>query len=134
MDAIVIHSFSNRPLGNSYQTCPMVNAVVRNMYNYDNNHMGFAGHGSKKPHIYIHNGDRSTIYFDMYFTQFDWCVSPDNYNQLSSQLQKKLTPRKGKDDRVAFYVLLNTQEKDLIETAKEFMEEIVNDLQNKNLI
>ncbi len=134
MDAIVIHSFSNRPLGNSYQTCPMVNAVVRNMCNYNNDHMGFAGRGSEKAHIYIHNGDWSIIFFDMYFTQFDWCVSPDSYNRLSSQLQKKLTPEIGEDTKITCYKLLNTPETDLIEAAKEFMENVVNEFKKNDLL
>ena len=134
MDTIVIHSFSNRPLGNSYQTCPMVNAVVRNMCNYDNNHMGFAGHGSEKAHIYIHNGDWSTIYFSMYFTQFDWCVSPESYKQLPSQLQEWLNPIVGKDSQVVCYKLLNAPDKDLIEMAKEFMENVVNYFKKNGII
>lgn len=134
MDAIVIHSFSSHPLGNSYQTCPMVNAVVHHMRKYDSNYIGYAGRGSEKAHLYIHNVDWSKIFFDMYFTKFDWCVTPDSYSQLSMPLQNNLTPQIGKAGKVICYNLQETPGLDLIQNATEFIDKVVDDFKKRGLI
>lgn len=131
-DAIVIHSFSNRPLGNAYQTCPMANAVARTMNNYDNAHMGYSGQGSRKEGIMIHNGDWSKVYFSLKFAQTEWIISNKSFNILSPSLKKKTTPIKNNENEVTHYVLSIPENVDLIEGAIGFMQEVVEFFKENN--
>ena len=133
MDAIVIHSFSSRPLGNSYQTCPMANAVARNTSNFDNKHMGWTGHGSNKEGIRIHNGDSSKIYFSIYFAKNDWRVTIEDYSRLSSDLQNRLEEITNEDGTI-YYRLLPINNSDLIESATDFIHEVVLEFKEKGII
>lgn len=132
MDAIVIHSFSSRPLGNSFQTCPMTHAVVRSMSNYDNHHMSFSGHGSSKEGIYIHNEDKTEYYFSFYFDRVEWCVPVDSYDQLPSLLQSGLIPLTKENGSIQCYKL-QVHDDDLIESAKVFMEKVVDYFKMNNV-
>ena len=134
MDAIVIHSFSSRPLGNSYQTCPMANAVAQRMSNYDVNKMGYAGQGSCKNGIMIHNGDWSKIIFSMYFSKKEWCIEPQGYELLSTELQQRIElVNVGNADEFE-YRLLPIHGLDLIENGVGFMERVVDYFKDKNII
>ncbi len=133
MDAIVIHSFSSRPLGNSYQTCPMANAVARTMSNFDAKYMGFTGHGSNKEGIYIHNSDSSKLLFSMKFMQSDWCVTLDSYKQLPPHLQSRFTPHI-EDGSIIYYQLQSRIDKDLIENAIDFIKEVVENFKENKYI
>lgn len=133
-DAIVIHSFSNRPLGNAYQTCPMANAVARSMYNYDRAHMGYSGQGSRKEGIMIHNGDWSKVYFSLRFAQTEWHISTKSFDELSSSLKKHFKVITDNEGKTSHYVLLISGEKDLIQEAIDFMQEVVKEFKAKGLI
>lgn len=133
MDAIVIHSFSNRPLGNAYQTCPMTNAVARIMSNYDTSHMGYAGQGSSKSGLYIHDGNGEKIYFSMRFDKSEWLVKADYYSTLSPNLQSKLVVNTKDHEKVVYYRLIQEND-DLIETAVDFMDNVVKELKLKGII
>ena len=132
MDAIVIHSFSSRPLGNSYQTCPMANAVARNTSNFDKKHMGWTGHGSNKEGIKIYNGDWSKIYFSIYFAENEWRVT-EGYSLLSSGLQNHLEGMT-KEDGTIYYRLLPINNRDLIESATDFIQEVVSEFKKKGIL
>lgn len=133
MDAIVIHSFSVRPLGKGYQTCPMTNAVARMMSNYDSSHMGYAGQGSWKGGLSIHDGNWEKVYFSMGFEKTNWIVKADYYSILSPDLQKKLVAYSKDNEKVLYYSLIQEQG-DLIEMAVGFMEKVVEELKTKGLI
>lgn len=124
MDAITIHSFSSRPLGNSYQTCPFANAVAHNMANYDGNHMGYAGQGSHKSGIMFHNGDWTNVYFSMYFRKHNWYVSKESGEYLSDKLKRRLEPV-NIEEELGEYLLSPVQGKDIIENATEFIDDVV---------
>ena len=132
MDAIVIHSFSSHPLGNSYQTCPMANAVARNISNIDNKYMGWAGHGSNKEGIKIHNEDWSKTYLSIYFAENEWHVT-EGYSLLSSGLQNRLKGM-NKEDGTTYYRLLPINNRDLIESATDFIQEVVSEFKEKGII
>ena len=134
MDVIVIHSFSDRPLGNSYQTCPMTNAVARLMKHYDSTHMGYSGVGARKAGIMIHNGDWSNVYFTLYFNQYEWCVPTQDYDLLSTELKTQLSPVVKADGEVLQYILLPTEGKDLIENACDFVDKVYTLFKEKKLI
>lgn len=134
MDVIVIHSFSDRPLGNSYQTCPMTNAVARLMKHYDSNHMGYSGVGSKKAGLMIHNGDWSNVYFTLNFKQHEWSVPAKDYELLSPELQTRLSAEVNTKGETVSYTLLPEENKDLIENACDFIDEVFLHIKKQGLI
>lgn len=128
-DAIVIHSFSNRPLGNAYQTCPMANAVAHGMSHYNASCMNCVGTGSRKEGINIYNGDGSQKLFSLYFGKNNWYVPCKYFQILSPQLQNRL--EEGDNEK---YRLKAIENKDLIENAIDFLDDVVLELKNKNMI
>ena len=132
MDAIVIHSFSNRPLGKSYQTCPMANAVIQGMSNFDKNHMGYAGQGSWKAGVYVHDGTGEKILFSLRFAQRDWRVNAKYFSILSLELQNYLESVLDKDGTVNSYRLLSNG--DLIKDAIAFMEKVIIEFKSVGII
>ena len=133
MDSIVIHSFSNRPLGNAYQTCPMVNAVARSMSNYDEHHMSYEGQGSDKRGIRIYDGEWNKIYFSMRFAENEWHIELEHC-ELPNELQRRLEPVVEDDGIIYYYRLSPKSGYDLVENGRDFIERVVDYLKAEKII
>lgn len=126
LDMITIHSFSSRPLNNAYQVCPIANAVIHRINKfkkyYDTNRIGYFGQYADKQGIVINeypNGWDKTI-FTLTFGSWEWRLSQETYNRLPPSLQQKLRQYDNNN-----YVLCQTENKDLIEIAVDFINEVI---------
>lgn len=126
-DMIAIHSFSSRPLGNSYQICPMVNAVVRKLSDSDwlleNRQLGCCGHGATKgPIVITQHGDWDHHLFLLKFGSKNWHTDSDCYNNLNQMLQGRFVqhPTDSSD-----YILTITDGQDLISEAVDLLNSVI---------
>lgn len=135
LDMITIHSFSTRPLNNAYQVCPMANAVVRKISRfkkYDSaRRMGYAGQFAYKQGIIINkypNGWDQLI-FSMNFGSDEWVLPTETFEMLPVSLQEKL---KQKDE--SNYMLGQTEDKDLVEVAVDFVNKVIDEFEQTGLL
>lgn len=126
-DMIAIHSFSSRPLGNSYQTCPMVNAVVRQLSDYsqliENGQLGHCGHGATKgPLLIAKSGDWSNPLFSLQLGSKNWHTNSACYGELNQALQGRFTqhPVNSGD-----YILTIANNRDLISEAVDLLNSVI---------
>lgn len=126
-DMIAIHSFSSRPLGNSYQTCPMANAVVRKLCDHDqlieSGQLGHCGHGATKSAIII-TKDRGwdNHVFSLKFGSENWHTDSNCYSNLNQALQGRFIqhPTNSED-----YILTITDGRDLISEAVDLLDSVI---------
>ena len=135
LDMISIHSFSNRPLNQAYQVCPMANAVARKVDKFEKYHnenrVGNIAQFAYKNGNIINEfpGGWDNIIFEMKFGEWEWLLPQETYNQLSPSLQKELKP--GQDN---YYELHQTEDKDLVEVAVDFMNKVIEDFEQRGLL
>ena len=127
LDMIAIHSFSSHPLNNAYQVCPMANAVAHKMdrfkkYN-DERRIGYSGQFANKAGIVINEFRNAwdKIIFSMCFGSWDWIVTK-GLDQLPASLLEEL------HWNGEYYALEQNESKDLVETAVDFMNKVLDDL------
>lgn len=134
LDMITIHSFSGHPLNNAYQVCPMVNAVVRQIDRFEKynqaRRIGYVGQYADKAGITINeypNGwDRSIFY--MHFGRMAWLLYKETYDRLPSSLQNEL------QQEGDCYVLNQTEDRDLIEVAVDFVNKVIDNFEQRGLL
>ena len=134
LDMIAIHSFSSRPLNNAYQVCPMANAVARKIDRYrkynDARRMGNSGQFADKAGIVINEYPNGwdNIIFAMGFDAWEWLLPQETFDRLPPSLQEELH---WDGDR---YVLEQPEDKDLVETAVDFMNKVLDDFEQRGLL
>lgn len=133
LDMIAIHSFSSHPLNNAYQVCPMANAVAHKMdrfkkYN-DERRIGYSGQFANKAGIVINEFRNAwdKIIFSMCFGSWDWIVTK-GLDQLPASLLKEL------HWNGEYYALEQNESKDLVETAVDFMNKVLDDFEQRGLL
>lgn len=134
LDMITIHSFSGHPLNNAYQVCPMANAVARKIDRfgkYDQaRRIGYFGRYADKLGItineYPNRWDKSIFY--MCFGRMAWMLYKDTYDNLPSSLQNEL------QQEGDCYVLNQTENKDLIEVAVDFVNKVIDNFEQRGLL
>ena len=135
LDMITIHSISSRPLNNAYQVCPMANAVARRIGRYrkynEAKRMGYAGRSADKNGILINESPKAwdKIAFSMRFGSDGWILPAETYNRLPSLLQQKLEPQDENN-----YMLRQTDDKDLIEVAVDFVDKVLDEFERTGLL
>lgn len=134
LDMIAIHSFSSRPLNNAYQVCPMANAVARKIDRYrkynDARRMGNSGQFADKAGIVINEYPNGwdNIIFAMGFDAWEWLLPQETFDRLPPSLQEELH---WDGDR---YVLEQPEDKDLVETAVDFMNKVLDNFEQRGLL
>ncbi len=134
MDMIAIHSFSSRPLNNAYQVCPMANAVMRKIDRYKKyksaNRMWYSGQFADKHGIAINEYPNGwdKIIFAMCFGDWEWLLPKETFDLLPPSLQEELH-RDGDN-----YVLKQPEGKDLVETAVDFLNKVLDDFEQHGLL
>ena len=118
LDMISIHSYSGNPLAAAYQVCPMANAVARRLSFFGNDHngsFGFVGFASNKEGLYFENANHERV-FEMKFGKMEWVIG-DGFDMIPQPIHDKYGVGESK-------VLHATEEKDLVEIAVCFIEDI----------
>ena len=134
MDMIAIHSFSSRPLNNAYQVCPMANAVARKISRFEKyrsaNRMWYSGQFADKHGIAINEYPNGwdKIIFAMCFGDWEWLLPQETVDLLSPSLQKELY---WDGDN---HVLKQPEGKDLVETAVDFLNKVLDDFEQRGLL
>lgn len=134
MDMITIHSFSNRPLNNAFQVCPMVNAAIHKIVNFkkynEGRRIGYAGQHSYKQGIVINEAVNrwDKIIFGLSFAQKEWKLRSGCYDKLPNSLQKELS-QIGDE-----YVLNMTDDKDLIQVAVDFINRVIEEFEQRRIL
>lgn len=135
MDMITIHSFSNRPLNMAYQVCPMANAVVRRINRYKKynvaKRMDCTGQFAYKNGIVIneHPNDWDNLVFSMKFGSNEWLLPKETFDRLSVPLQGKLE----RNDENS-YMLRQTEDKDLVEVAVDFVNKVIDEFEQTGIL
>lgn len=135
LDMITIHSISSRPLNNAYQVCPMANAVVRSLDRFPKynkaRRMGYVGRSADKNGILINESPNTwnKLAFAMRFGANEWILPAETYHRLSVSLQRELEPV---DDN--HFALRQTNDKDLIEIAVDFVNKVIDEFEQKGLL
>ena len=137
LDMIAIHSFSNRPLNNAYQVCPMSNAVVHKISRFKKynsaRRMGYTGQFAYKQGILINEypgrWDEDEIIFSMRFGSNEWILSTETFGRLPVSLQEKLE-RKDENN----YILCQTEDKDLVEVAVNFVDKVIDEFEQVGIL
>ena len=134
MDMIAIHSFSSHPLNNAYQVCPMANAVVRKISRFkkykEAKRMWYSGQFADKHGITINEYPNGwdKIIFVMCFGAWEWLLPKETVNLLPPSLQEELHPDGD------HYVLKQAEGKDLVETAVDFLNKVLDDFEQRGLL
>ena len=133
LDMITIHSFSAAPLNRAYQICPMVNAVVRKLTKfkeyYDKNRIGCVAQGATKGGIIINkDGAWDQCYLNLIFGKKEWLISKNDYENLTPDLRNSF---ESNDDN---YRLKLLEEEDLVIAAVRFMNEVIDDFENRGML
>lgn len=135
LDMITIHSFSNRPLNNAYQVCPMANAVVHRISRFKKynsaRRIGYAGQFAHKQGIVINEypNDWDKVIFSMCFGSIEWVLPMETFDRLPASLQEKL---ERKDEHN--YMLRQTNDKDLIEVAVDFVDKVIDEFEQIGIL
>ena len=134
LDMIAIHSFSSRPLNNAYQVCPMANAVVRRVGRFakyrEKRRMEYSGQFAYKSGILINEFPNGwdKIIFEMDFNEWEWLLPVETYSRLSPSLQEKLIPYEGN------YALCQSEDKDLVEVAVDFINKVIDEFEQSHTL
>lgn len=135
LDMITLHSFSSRPLNNAYQVCPMANAVARKITRFKkyNNakRMGYSGQFANKQGIVVNEYPNGwdKIVFSMKFGLNEWILSTGTPYKLPVSLQEELEMRNEN-----CYILHQTDDKDLVEVAVDFLDKVIDDFEHTGLL
>lgn len=136
LDMIVIHSFSSRPLGNSYQICPMVNAVINRLGSITEHYIqeyriGYIGRGASKGGIIIskNSEDWEDQLFLLTFGKHHWHSQKEYLMDLPQEIQNQFSIDSNGDATLNI-----TKEMDLIETASDVMRKVIDYFRSRHLL
>lgn len=125
LDMISIHSYSWNPLAAAYQVCPMANAVARRLSFYSRDSFGFVGFASNKEGLYLENANRQRV-FEMRFGKMEWKIGA-GFDLIPQPILDKYGVGESK-------VLHATEERDLVEIAVCFMEDVFKFLIGREIV
>lgn len=125
LDMISIHSYSGNPLAAAYQVCPMTKAVANKLSFVPLDSFHFVGHAAEKAGMtFIDKNERPV--FSLVFGKMEWEIKIG-----SDLLPQSLRDKYSIDSK---NLLFSTEQKDLVEIAVCFMEDVFLIIQEKKLL